>query len=709
MSNGIIAKMFGDALFSSDRMNQEKAYAELMSNQVAQMEQQKVQEQKFQEHLDKREELLMINAKKMALRPTDMREMESGINQMISDIQLDIKENHHGNFQSYLNWVDDNGKNGYEKMKNIFNGDKAKAWRDRQEKNAKFLKQYNDAATSTPSLIPRGMRKTVENFSKENPTVHELPEWIGLLTEPDFSFISEMYTTDKVDEEEILAQEGNMSIIARNMYLDGVVSDPNELFEPGQDGRLKSDNLLKMKNYVSSKYSNKLQEYGSVKKDYNAGEQLAEINQLIYTPSQEDGNWDPTQSFNDFLIESRAIGRVSDVFGVGNVMVEWSNGGISNSNGKANRPSASQAVYTSKGIKSSIIAATDGLGILNEDGELTVENMANGNVYDENGNLIAEEDLLDFWEGAAYIGAGTAMGAKIASWPGALVGLAASNTAYYATHVYRSEDMIAGDLHYGQEMYIIDENTGEGTWHLMKEFKDWDGEPGQEYLAQLEKGVKTRPVLFLEMESADAVSTTKFRYRIPASVDNNASFYTEIKGYMGEQNDMNDIMDNTRTTGKINNSKLKSDNLKDRIVAVEKSNKAVSLIGEHWGDGKEDRNTANNIVGVLGKETKGQLSSSGISEDMTPLMLSEIMVTSKGYIMPNGEEAEGADLAAVVDAKIKNLSKELQKPANKARFDAYKNADKSLSSYFSNLYNEETVNEIRKWRDVFSVLTKEAK
>jgi hypothetical protein len=688
---GIVAKMFGDALFSGDRLNQQKAYAEQQQMAFEGMQKQFYADRKIEEDLRERKNLLLESAKKTGVRHIDKQQFESFVNQGYGDIMGDIKDNHHGNFQSWLNYADENGNSGYDKLDQLVNNPEIGDWHARIDRNVKWLTSYNDAASDPElaGLISDVSHNKFKSFLQENktdrPTLHDLGSFKGLKSKLDHSYLEEITTDQQATWSDAAYWKGNEMAVARNMVLDLGISQEQALsyFDGSPEGN------EQIANYMHRKYG-QVGEYGTKEHKTTIGQGYAvALNSAPVMPA----NWSGVD-YQREMDKSGASIYWSQYGGLDpNSRTAWT--GFANK--KEKRIGASGEIITDANQQ---LIALQSLGIggieVNDDGSITlngVDMLRSGTgVYNEEGDRITGEDLASWGEFGVSVTAGAAGGAGVAAITGAgapfgAVGGAIGGGLTYLSAVEQSDMNLQFEGFYIANKWSKPGEQGP-TDHLALEFIDANSSKAQKY-NELMSTNNTKPTIIMQLRDKEVFDDM---YYVAVDLTN----LTTLANVDSQNKDVNSQLTSLKNAG-ITKEKQAARVQQNAVLAQ----KSAQLLGKRFGGG--DKSAVNNIVNYFGNPVKTQAETLGIDRKSIPLMLAEIMVTSEKD--QQGNELDPMQVGQIIQQRVNNLSAIYQQPVMKPWLDSFASGDmSSIRSMYELNYDKATKDEIFLYAKMFSNL-----
>ena len=688
---GIVAKMFGDALFSGDRLNQQKAYAEQQQMAFEGMQKQFYADKQIEEDLRQRKNLLLESAKKTGVRYIDKQQFEGFVNQGYGDIMGDVKDNHHGNFQSWLNYSDENGNSGYDKLDNLVNNPDMGDWHDRVDRNVKWIESYSDAMSDPDlaGLVSDVSHKKFTSFLQENktdtPTVHDLGNFGGLKSKLDHSYLEDIPISDRATWSD--AARGQEMLVARNMALDLGISQEQAVsyFDNSAEGN------EKVANYMQSKYG-QIGEYGTkeitttISEGYALGLASAPI-----MPA----NWSGVD-YQKEMDKSGASVYWSQYGGMDpNSRTQWT--GFANK--KEKRINSSGQIITDSNQQ---LIALQALGIgdvqVDDNGSITINGVdmvkSGTGVYNEEGDRITGEDLASLGEFGTVLAGSAASGAGVAAITGVGAPFVAAGTTLVGGTAYLANvELSEMDLQFNG-FFLANKWSKPGeqgpTDHLALEYRDSDSSKAQSY-NELMSTNNTKPTIIMQLRDKEIFDDM---YYVTVDLTN----LTTLANIDAQNKDVNSQIKTLANAGVTNNS-LAAREQRNNIAAQ----KSVQLLGKRFGSG--DKSAVNKIVEYFGDPVKTQAETLGIDRKSIPLMLAEIMITSEKD--QQGNELNAPQVGQIIQQRVNNLSAIYQQPTMKPWLDSFVSGDlESIRSMYELNYDKATKDEIFLYARMFSNLMK---
>jgi len=694
---GIVAKMFGDALFSGDRLNQQKAYADQQLMLAEQMERDNQKNMQAQEALRKQKNLLMEAAMQASVRHVDRQQYESFIDQGYEDLMADIKNNHHGNFQSWLNFVDGNGNNGYDKLDQLVNNPGITNWNERQESNAKWMQNYLTAATDPTKahLISRQDHSKYAAFKQETksekPTLHELGAFSGLKAELDHSYLDEMTIADEATWMDAAYHNGNAKKVARNIMLDTGMSQDQalQLFDNSPEGN------QFLATYMQSNYG-QIGERGKKELEPTIAMEYAKgLKSLPNLGNDWSGDYQQIMDQSGASLNWNLLGMDEGS------RMSWT--GFANKQEK--RVKGSAEIITDNNLQLSTLQSVLGNKVsINKDGSITltgVDMLREGNgVYTENGNRLTTDDLATTSGLLTSIGGGTAAGAGggaiigggILSVPasviGGVTGGVSGGLAYYGATEQQDMDLEFNGFYIANKWTHVDDN-GNATDQLAMEWKNSEDPKARDY-NDLYGGSTSKPVMVIEMRDKEIFDDVYY-----LEIELNQSVLANINN---ANKDINTQLKNNANAGE--NLEVRMKRQKRNMLATQKS---AEMLSKRFGGG--DVTAVDNIVKYFAEPINTHATALGVDKKAIPLILAEIMVTSEKD--PEGNDYTPMQTGQLIQQKIQNLPNILQQPSYSAWLDAFKSGDNTAISQMYNMgYDQKTKTEIYTYAKMFSNLMK---
>jgi hypothetical protein len=722
MDYGITAKLFGDALFSGDRLAQQKAYADQMIQQTQVLQQQQAQQQEIQQSLMEKNQLLTEAGEKMSVRDIDRKEFNKMLNQNYAELMDDIKHNHYGNFQSWLNYMDENGNNGYDKLNSFIRKDNIKEFQQRQQKNAAYLTAYQKVATEDPMRIGDIDRKKYNDFF--NGTLHDLGVFMGAKSKIDHGYLEKLFANETSTWQDAVKHSGdganNSLAIQRNLVLDlGISSEEAYRLIFSQDP---VDNAF-MDNYMRSRYAQIGQPgtkavVATTATEISSG--IKGLPELIDPIKTEIENGKEKLSYNnygDFMVKKNQYNMFNTLgVEVGNkpswtgefdrkeIRVNGSDRIITDGNTEM---AVLQTIFPGFGDKSRIKIGMNG-EILVKDAHMFNDGV---NFYTENGDNITREDIFSWQNGntAGLSGAGilgiagmkygaglgtvggpigTGAGAAIGGFLASIVGYFGGQTFYSLSTEDISQDMTFEGFYIANKW--TDVSGGEARDNLLMEFADINSEKAQEYNARISQAKgKFKPVLVMQFRDKDLI----YQDKLYGEVELSPSQYARINQLMKDQD---------ASLSNMFNIEIDKDKSNKRSERNQKEiQRSVDFINKQYGGG--DQNAVNLIMKNFGEPIKSQTKSLNFAPNSVPLVLAEIMVSSKTD--SEGNELSGQQSGALINNTISNFGRFMTEPSNAAKLEVYRNGDpKQINAMYSMTYDQKTKEEIQFLAKQFAIL-----
>ena len=689
---GIVAKMFGDALFSGDRLNQQKAYAEQQQMAFEGMQKQFYADKQIEEDLRQRKNLLLESAKKTGVRYIDKQQFEGFVNQGYGDIMGDVKDNHHGNFQSWLNYSDENGNSGYDKLDNLVNNPDMGDWHDRVDRNVKWIESYSDAMSDPDlaGLVSDVSHKKFTSFLQENktdtPTVHDLGNFGGLKSKLDHSYLEDIPISDRATWSD--AARGQEMLVARNMALDLGISQEQAVsyFDNSAEGN------EKVANYMQSKYG-QIGEYGTKEITTTIGEGYALG--LASAPIMP-ANWSGVD-YQKEMDKSGASVYWSQYGGMDpNSRTQWT--GFANK--KEKRINSSGQIITDSNQE---LIALQSLGIggveVNEDGSITINGVdmlkAGTGVYTEEGDRITSESFASAGEFGLSVTASAAGGAGVGGLfgpTGAVIGVgggALSGGLTYLSAVEQSDMNLQFEGFYITNKWSKPGEQGT-TDHLALEYRDPNSSKAESY-NELMSTNNTKPTIIMQLRDKEIFDDM---YYVTVDLTN----LTTLANIDAQNKDVNSQIKNQANSGV--DFEKQAARVQRNYIAAQKS---AQLLGKRFGGG--DQAAVNNIVNYFGNPVTSQAETLGIDKKSIPLMLAEIMVTSEKD--QQGNELDPIQVGQIIQQRVNNVSSIYQQPTMKPWLDSFVSGDlESIRGMYELNYDKATKDEIFLYARMFSNLMK---
>lgn len=714
MDYGITAKMFGDALFSGDRLAQQKAYADQMIQQTQVLQQQQAQQQEIQQSLMEKNQLLTEAGEKMSVRDIDRKEFNKMLNQNYAELMDDIKHNHYGNFQSWLNYMDENGNNGYDKLNSFIRKDNIKEFQQRQQKNAAYLTAYQKIATEDPMRIGDIDRKKYNDFFSG--TLHDLGVFMGAKSEIDHGYLENLFQNETSTWKDAVTYSNdgaNNSLgIQRNLVLDlGIDSEEAFRLITSKDP---VDNAF-MDNYMRSKYGQIGQRgtkeiVATTATEISGG--IKALPELIDPIKTEIKNGKEELSYFNYgdLMMQKGQYNMFNALGVevGNkpswtgefdrkeIRVNGSDRIITDGNTEL---SVLQTIFPGFGDKSRIKVGSNG-EILVKDAHMFNDGV---NFYTEGGDNITKEDIFSWSNGNTagltsagllapiglkYGAVGGPKGAALGGFLTSIVGYFGGQAGYSLTTEDISQDMTFEGFYIANK--FTDVSGGTPTDNLLMEFADINSDKARAYNERISQAKgKFKPVLVMQFRDKDLV----YQDKLYGEVELSPSQYARIDQLMKSQDESLSNMFN------IEIDKDKSNKRSERNQR--EIQRSVDFINKQYGGG--DQNAVNLIMKNFGEPIKSQTKSLNFAPNSVPLVLAEIMVSSKTD--SEGNELSGQQSGALINNTISNFGRFMTEPSNAAKLEVYKNGDpKQISAMYSMTYDQKTKEEIQFLAKQFAIL-----
>ena len=724
MDYGITAKLFGDALFSGDRLAQQKAYADQMIQQTQVLQQQQAKQQEIQTALMEKQQLLTEAGEKMAVRDIDRKEFNKMLNQNYAELMDDIKHNHYGNFQSWLNYMDENGNNGYDKLNSFIRKDNIKEFQERQQKNATYLTAYQKVATEDPMRIGDIDRKKYNDFF--NGTLHDLGIFMGAKSKIDHGYLEELFANENSTWQDAVKHSGdganNSLAIQRNLVLDlGISSEEAYRLIFSQDP---VDNAF-MDNYMRSRYAQigqpgKKEVVKTTSTELATGiDKLPTLDNPIETKIENGKEELSYANYGDYMLKSGGYDKFNSLgVEVGN-KPSWTgeydrkeirvNGSDRIITDGTTEMAVLQTIFPGIGDKSRIKVGMNG-EILVKDAHMFNDGV---NFYTENGDIITKEDIFSWQNGntagltaagiAAPIGMkygagigtaggpiGVGVGATVGGFLTSLMGYFGGQYAYSLSTEDISQDMTFEGFYIANKW--TDVSGLEARDHLLMEFADINSDKAQEYNERIKQAKEFKPVLVMQFRDKDLIYADKLYGEIELS----PSQYARLNQLMKDQDAQLSNMAN------IDLDRQKSIQRNTRNQA--EIQRSVDFINKQYGGG--DQNAVNLIMKNFGEPIKSQTKALNFAPNSVPLVLAEIMVSSKTD--SEGNELSGQQTGALINRTISGFGKFMTEPSNAAKLEVYRNGDpKQINAMYSMTYDQKTKEEIQFLAKQFAILLNE--
>lgn len=714
MDYGITAKMFGDALFSGDRLAQQKAYADQMIQQTQVLQQQQAQQQEIQQSLMEKNQLLTEAGEKMSVRDIDRKEFNKMLNQNYAELMDDIKHNHYGNFQSWLNYMDENGNNGYDKLNSFIRKDNIKEFQQRQQKNAAYLTAYQKIATEDPMRIGDIDRKKYNDFFSG--TLHDLGVFMGAKSEIDHGYLENMFANENSTWQDAVKHSGdganNSLAIQRNLVLDlGISSEEAYRLIFSQDP---VDNAF-MDNYMRSRYA-QIGQPGTkevvktTSTELSSGIQaLPNLEKATTTTIQNGKEVTASLNYGDLM----SLNGGYDMFNTLGVEVGNKPAWTGEYDRKEIRVNGSDRVITDASTEMAVLQTIfPGLGDksrikIGSNGEVLVKDahMFNDgvNFYTEGGDNITKEDIFSWSNGntagltsagllapigAKYGAVGGPKGAALGGFLASLVGYFGGQAGYSLATEDISQDMTFEGFYIANKWSEIDGATGQVRDNLLMEFADNNGDDAQAYNERV-ANAEFKPVLVMQFRDKDLV----YQDKLYGEIELSPSQYARLNQLMKNQDE---------SLSSMANQEIDLDKQNKRYTRNQKEiQRSVDFINKQYGGG--DQNAVNLIMKNFGEPIKSQTKSLNFAPNSVPLVLAEIMVSSKTD--SEGNELSGQQTGALINRTISGFGKFMTEPSNAAKLEVYRNGDpKQINAMYSMTYDQKTKEEIQFLAKQFAIL-----
>lgn len=714
MDYGITAKMFGDALFSGDRLAQQKAYADQMIQQTQVLQQQQAQQQEIQQSLMEKNQLLTEAGEKMSVRDIDRKEFNKMLNQNYAELMDDIKHNHYGNFQSWLNYMDENGNNGYDKLNSFIRKDNIKEFQQRQQKNAAYLTAYQKIATEDPMRIGDIDRKKYNDFFSG--TLHDLGVFMGAKSEIDHGYLENMFANENSTWQDAVKHSGdganNSLAIQRNLVLDlGISSEEAYRLIFSQDP---VDNAF-MDNYMRSRYA-QIGQPGTkevvktTSTELSSGIQaLPNLEKATTTTIQNGKEVTASLNYGDLM----SLNGGYDMFNTLGVEVGNKPAWTGEYDRKEIRVNGSDRVITDASTEMAVLQTIfPGLGDksrikIGSNGEILVKDahMFNDgvNFYTEGGDNITKEDIFSWSNGntagltsagllapigAKYGAVGGPKGAALGGFLASLVGYFGGQAGYSLATEDISQDMTFEGFYIANKWSEIDGATGQVRDNLLMEFADNNGDDAQAYNERV-ANAEFKPVLVMQFRDKDLV----YQDKLYGEIELSPSQYARLNQLMKNQDE---------SLSSMANQEIDLDKQNKRYTRNQKEiQRSVDFINKQYGGG--DQNAVNLIMKNFGEPIKSQTKSLNFAPNSVPLVLAEIMVSSKTD--SEGNELSGQQTGALINRTISGFGKFMTEPSNAAKLEVYRNGDpKQINAMYSMTYDQKTKEEIQFLAKQFAIL-----
>lgn len=714
MDYGITAKMFGDALFSGDRLAQQKAYADQMIQQTQVLQQQQAQQQEIQQSLMEKNQLLTEAGEKMSVRDIDRKEFNKMLNQNYAELMDDIKHNHYGNFQSWLNYMDENGNNGYDKLNSFIRKDNIKEFQQRQQKNAAYLTSYQKIATEDPMRIGDVDRKKYNDFFNGN--LHDLGTFSGAKAELDHGYLDSMFKNENstwIDALNYTGEDGasNKFKVVRNMVLDlGISSDEAIQLLDGSP-----ENNLFVENYLKSKHgqigqTGKKDVVKTTSTELASGIQaLPNLEKATTTTIQNGKEVTASLNYGDLM----SLNGGYDMFNTLGVEVGNKPAWTGEYDRKEIRVNGSDRVITDASTEMAVLQTIfPGLGDksrlkIGSNGEVLVKDahMFNDgvNFYTEGGDNITKEDIFSWSNGntagltsagllapigAKYGAIGGPKGVAAGGFLASLVGYFGGQTGYSLVTEDISQDMTFEGFYIANKWSEVDGATGEVRNNLLMEFADNKGDDAKAYNERV-ANADFKPVLVMQFRDKDLI----YQDKLYGEIELSPSQYARLNQLMKDQDE---------SLSSMANQEIDLDKQNKRYTRNQKEiQRSVNFINKQYGGG--DQNAVNLIMKNFGEPIKSQTKSLNFAPNSVPLVLAEIMVSSKTD--SEGNELSGQQSGALINNTINNFGRFMTQPSNAAKLEVYKNGDpKQINAMYSMTYDQKTKEEIQFLAKQFAIL-----
>lgn len=714
MDYGITAKMFGDALFSGDRLAQQKAYADQMIQQTQALQQQQAKQQEIQQALMEKNQLLTEAGEKMSIRDIDRKEFNKMLNSNYAELMDDIKYNHYGNFQSWLNYMDENGNNGYDKINSFIRKDNIKEFQNRQQKNAAFITAYQKIATENPMRIGDVDRKKYNDFF--NGTAHELGVFGGAKAELDHGYLDNMFKNENsswIDALNYTGEDGtsNKFKVVRNMVLDlGISSDEAiQLLDGSPQNNLFVENYLKSKHGQIGQTGTK-EVVKTTSTELSSGIQaLPTLENATTTTIQNGKEVISSVNYGDLM----SVNGGYDMFNTLGVEVGNKPAWTGEFDRKEIRVNGSDRIITDATTEMAVLQTIfPGLNNksrlkLSRNGEVIVKDahMFNDGIdfYTEGGDKITRGDIFNAIDlnaasgtlgtglmikggaiGSAAGPAGTALGGGL----GFLGGYALGSWLYSFGTENLKQDMTFEGFYIANKWSEIDGQSGDIRDNLLMEFKDNTGDDAKAYNERV-KNADFKPVLVMQFRDKDLI----YQDKLYGEIELSPSQYARLNQLMKTQD---------QSLSEMANQEIDLDKQNKRYSRnQEEIQRSINYINQQYGGG--DQNAVNNIMKSFGEPIKTQTKSLNFAPNSVPLILAEIMVTAEKD--GQGNELSPGQSGAIINTTINNLGNIMTQPSNAAKLEVYRNGNpREINSMYSMTYDQKTKEQIQLLAKQFAIL-----